>query len=103
MAKGARAQAKTAPADVGPPPDVVSPSPSVSDSSDIEDASNIDETHAEGSQDVSVSRLGSPVIPDGPESEDSVTCQWDDCGVVFTHLPTLISHIHNGEWILSTV
>ena len=31
------------------------------------------------------------------ESEDSVTCQWDDCGVVFTHLPTLIEHIHNGE------
>jgi len=31
------------------------------------------------------------------EPEDSVTCQWEDCGVVFTHLPTLIDHIHNGE------
>ena len=31
------------------------------------------------------------------DSEDTVTCLWDNCGVVFTHLPTLIDHIHNGE------
>ncbi|KAF9560434.1 hypothetical protein CPC08DRAFT_636598 [Agrocybe pediades] len=27
--------------------------------------------------------------------DDSVTCLWEDCGIVFTHLPTLISHIHD--------
>ncbi|KAF9240850.1 hypothetical protein BU15DRAFT_61181 [Melanogaster broomeanus] len=26
---------------------------------------------------------------------DTVTCLWEDCGVVFTHLPTLIEHIHS--------
>ncbi|KAJ6534669.1 hypothetical protein DFH09DRAFT_1249974 [Mycena vulgaris] len=28
------------------------------------------------------------------DSDDSVTCQWDSCGIVYTHLPTLIEHIH---------
>ncbi|KAJ7289067.1 hypothetical protein C8J57DRAFT_1430123 [Mycena rebaudengoi] len=28
------------------------------------------------------------------DSDDSVTCQWESCGIVFTHLPTLIEHIH---------
>lgn len=27
---------------------------------------------------------------------DAVTCLWDDCGEIFTHLPTLIDHIHKG-------
>jgi hypothetical protein len=30
-----------------------------------------------------------------------VTCLWDDCGVIFTHLPTLITHIHDGAFALS--
>ncbi|KAF8216826.1 hypothetical protein K438DRAFT_1901439 [Mycena galopus ATCC 62051] len=29
------------------------------------------------------------------DSDDSVTCQWESCGIVYTHLPTLIEHIHN--------
>ncbi|KXN90738.1 INO80 complex subunit 1 [Leucoagaricus sp. SymC.cos] len=44
------------------------------------------------------SRTGSQVPDEGDPNavpEDSVTCQWDDCGIVFTHLPTLIDHIHN--------
>ncbi|KAJ7698928.1 hypothetical protein B0H17DRAFT_1158232 [Mycena rosella] len=28
------------------------------------------------------------------DSDDSVTCQWDSCGIVYTHLPSLIDHIH---------
>ncbi|KAJ7091568.1 hypothetical protein B0H15DRAFT_778476 [Mycena belliarum] len=28
------------------------------------------------------------------DSDDSVTCQWDNCGIVYTHLPSLIDHIH---------
>lgn len=29
--------------------------------------------------------------------EDSATCIWGECGIVFTHLPSLIQHIHNGQ------
>lgn len=28
---------------------------------------------------------------------DTASCMWDDCGIVFTHLPTLIEHIHSGK------
>jgi hypothetical protein len=28
---------------------------------------------------------------------DSVTCQWEGCDLNFTHLSTLVDHIHNGE------
>lgn len=28
--------------------------------------------------------------------EDTMSCQWEECGKVFNHLPTLIEHIHNG-------
>lgn len=49
----------------------------------------------------SASRPGSPRDLDTIQLEDvesdSVTCLWDDCGLVFTHLPTLISHIHDGQ------
>ncbi|KAF8876614.1 hypothetical protein CPB84DRAFT_1795773 [Gymnopilus junonius] len=77
----------------------VSPEPSTSESSGVEDVSNMSELHGTGSFAVSASRPGSPmqVQPnaEGPETDDSVTCQWEDCGKVFTHLPTLIEHIHN--------
>ena len=40
----------------------------------------------------------------GEEREaDTMTCQWEDCGKVFSHLPTLIEHIHNGELRFSQV
>lgn len=53
-----------------------------------------------------LSRPASPSTPssdDGPRQEqmevppydDTATCMWDDCGMVFTHLPTLIEHIHS--------
>ena len=34
--------------------------------------------------------------------EDSATCIWGECGIVFTHLPSLIRHIHNGQFISRT-
>jgi len=37
-------------------------------------------------------------IPVEGDPEDSVTCEWGDCGSVFTHLPSLVDHIHNGEY-----
>jgi hypothetical protein len=50
------------------------------------------------------SRHGSPSAPlpvetlnGGTVEDDSVTCVWDNCGVVYTHLGTLIEHIHNGK------
>jgi hypothetical protein len=30
------------------------------------------------------------------DPDDVATCEWDNCGKVFDHLPTLIDHIHNG-------
>jgi len=59
-----------------------------SSDSSMEDASNISEIQPEAY----ASHPGSPT-----QSEDSVTCQWEDCGKVFTHLPTLIHHIHNDH------
>jgi hypothetical protein len=73
-------------------------SPSLSDSSLVNNASTLDEH-----PDVlgpSASRPGSPMRlhPHTLESDDSVTCQWEECGRVFTHLPALIEHIHHGEF-----
>ncbi|ETW76640.1 hypothetical protein HETIRDRAFT_239108, partial [Heterobasidion irregulare TC 32-1] len=31
------------------------------------------------------------------QGADTVTCQWEECGVVFNHLPTFIDHIHNDH------
>ncbi|OBZ73380.1 INO80 complex subunit 1 [Grifola frondosa] len=84
--------------------DSPSPSPSLqssprSDSSGIEDIGS----YGEPSDFVaSASRSGSPVQTDGypqaDESEiDTMMCQWEDCGRVFNHLPSLIEHIHNDH------
>ena len=35
--------------------------------------------------------------------EDSATCIWGECGIVFTHLPSLIHHIHNGQFITGII
>ncbi|KAF8883029.1 hypothetical protein BD779DRAFT_1541450 [Infundibulicybe gibba] len=75
------------------------PSPSMSESSAEEDVSNVSEQIS--SVGPSVSRPASPsasqtnVSQLDPTEEDSVTCEWDDCGRVYTHLPSLIEHIHN--------
>ncbi|KAF9487735.1 hypothetical protein BDN71DRAFT_1458177 [Pleurotus eryngii] len=49
----------------------------------------------------SISRPNSPDSShpgdEQPIVEDSVTCEWDGCGKVYTHLPTLIDHIHNDH------
>ena len=56
--------------------------------SPMEDASNIRETYG-----YSASHSGSLTL-------DSVSCQWEDCIEVFTHLETLTHHIHNGKFLL---
>ncbi|KAG5728474.1 Zinc finger protein [Termitomyces sp. T112] len=78
-------------------PSLRSPSPSFSESSGNEESMFLS-GNALGLG-PSASRPGSPRNPDTIHLEDvesdSVTCLWDDCGKVFTHLPTLISHIHD--------
>ncbi|KAF7301985.1 C2H2-type domain-containing protein [Mycena indigotica] len=32
---------------------------------------------------------------------DTVNCEWNDCGIVFGHLPTFIDHIQNSKLILA--
>jgi len=85
------------PQPMGPEVAVSPPSSPSSTSSADEDISNVSEVYGggEGSYAMSASRPESPSM-EGQETDDSVTCQWEDCGVVFTHLPTLINHIHNG-------
>lgn len=34
----------------------------------------------------------------GAGEEETVVCLWEDCGKLFTRLPTLIDHIHSGMW-----
>lgn len=85
-----------------------SPSPSLpsSPAGGVSDSSSDEEFGSYGGEAgdyaPSASRPGSPVTAEvsmmGEEQEaDTMTCQWEDCGKVFNHLPTLIDHIHNGE------
>lgn len=76
----------------GPPSE---PGKALSDSSDL-DASNVGEVAQEGPSMRSTPRARAAPMQVEFEPEDSVTCQWEDCGEVFVHLPTLIDHIHNG-------
>ena len=75
---------------------VTSLSPS---SSSMKDASNISEIQPE-TYGYSALHSGSPTQSGALDTEDSVSCQWEDCGKVFTHLATLIHHLHNGKFLL---
>ncbi|EGN97436.1 hypothetical protein SERLA73DRAFT_184144 [Serpula lacrymans var. lacrymans S7.3] len=79
-----------------PSPPPRSPSPSFSSVSIIDDD---DTSFSEGGDPgPSVSRPGSPAPAANAQEDqeaDTVTCLWDDCGIIFTHLPTLIDHIHH--------
>ncbi|KAG2126052.1 hypothetical protein DEU56DRAFT_823237 [Suillus clintonianus] len=73
---------------------VRSPSPVFSDSTVQQDDSSSDESLVQPS----VSQTGSPGPVNAEHGEaagsDTMTCLWDDCGVIFSHLPSLIEHIH---------
>ncbi len=82
-----------------------SPSPSLRSNTPLSDSSTDEDLvpypEASGDYGPSASRPGSPQTAEasmlGEEREaDTMTCQWEDCGKVFSHLPTLIEHIHNG-------
>ncbi|RPD56836.1 hypothetical protein L226DRAFT_574185 [Lentinus tigrinus ALCF2SS1-7] len=81
-----------------------SPSPSLRSSTDFSDSSDEDVgSYGEAVEYAgSASRPGSPVTADASmavedQEADTMTCQWEDCGKVFNHLPTLIDHIHNDH------
>ena len=83
-----------------------SPSPSLRSNTPFSDSSSDEDigSYGEGAEyGQSASRPGSPQTAEasmlGEEQEaDTMTCQWEECGKVFNHLPTLIDHIHNGEF-----
>jgi len=91
------------------------PSPSFSDSSADDSASTTSE-RAPKQETVDSNQVAPhvPITPSRPASRssassgvavqqefidaaygDTANCMWDDCGIVFTHLPTLIEHIHS--------
>lgn len=67
------------------------------------DSSEDEQTEHYG-QSLSVSRPTSPAMSQhdfqttaaSGTIEDIKACQWNDCGVIFAHLPSMIKHIHNG-------
>jgi hypothetical protein len=70
----------------------ISPPPNFSDSSDEEYIGPPEATSADaGTPDSNVGR--DAVAPD-----DVATCRWSDCGMTFTHLPSLVEHIQNGRY-----
>ncbi|OJA18531.1 hypothetical protein AZE42_06656 [Rhizopogon vesiculosus] len=79
-----------------PSPGFRSPSPAFSQASAQQDDSSADEMP--GAK-MTVSQSGSPAPASTKQEEvvgsDTMTCLWDDCGIVFSHLPSLIEHIHS--------
>ncbi|KAJ3749371.1 hypothetical protein DFH05DRAFT_1476467 [Lentinula detonsa] len=78
----------------------IAATPMISDSSDEENLVHEHDDVTNGFD--SISRFGSPSMSSVHESrpevdDDSVTCLWDDCGLVFTNLQVFIDHIHNGH------
>ncbi|CDO68517.1 hypothetical protein BN946_scf184998.g14 [Trametes cinnabarina] len=79
-----------------------SPSPSLPSSGGISDSSSDEEFGSGAEYGASASRPGSPVAAEATMAAeepqpDTMTCQWEDCGKVFDHLPTLIEHIHGDH------
>lgn len=80
-----------------PSPELRSPSPTFSQSSvQLDDDSSESEA---GDVTVPPGEHTASPGPSAPAAEpsDTVTCLWEDCGHVFSHLPTLIEHIHSGQ------
>ncbi|KAI6021016.1 hypothetical protein EDC04DRAFT_2734961 [Pisolithus marmoratus] len=75
-----------------------SPSPTFSQSSVVlDDSSSASEAGDLGA--CPAEDRGSPGPSSAPPANpgDTVTCLWEDCGHVFSHLPTLIEHIHSSH------
>lgn len=83
-----------------PAPAFRSPSPSFSQSSlkydDDSSESELGYAPTSALDETAASPGPSSTAPKAEQGADTVTCLWDDCGIVFTHLPTLIEHIHSS-------
>ncbi|KIM58018.1 hypothetical protein SCLCIDRAFT_1103425 [Scleroderma citrinum Foug A] len=80
-----------------PSPELRSPSPAFSQSS-----VQLDDDSSESEAGDTTALPGEDIVSPGPsapaaEPGDTVTCLWEDCGHVFSHLPTLIEHIHTSH------
>ena len=109
-ADGGQAAANTRPGDshqldrmerivYSPSPELRSPSPAFSQSS-----VQLDDDSSESEAGDATALPGEDIVSPGPsalaaEPGDTVTCLWEDCGHVFSHLPTLIEHIHTCQSI----
>lgn len=84
-----------------PAPPFRSPSPSFSQSSlkyeDDSSESELGYAPTSAPDETAASPGPSSTAPKAEQGVDTVTCLWDDCGIVFTHLPTLIEHIHSSK------
>ena len=87
-----------------------SPSPGIESSPSTDSSSDddlppvaYDEVSRPASPQPTEGQLGQFPVAAPAEGEDTMTCQWEDCGRVFDHLPSLIDHIHNGAWSGSAV
>lgn len=87
-----------------PSPGFRSPSPAFSQASAQQDDSSADEMP---SAQPTVTQSGSPGLASAEQEEvvgtDTMTCLWDDCGIVFSHLPSLIEHIHSSALMPTSV
>ena len=63
-------------------------------SSSVDDASNISEIQPETNGYSASQTTQSGAL----NTENIISCQWEDCSEMFTHLATLIDHIHNGKF-----
>ncbi|KAF8553046.1 hypothetical protein OG21DRAFT_1589739 [Imleria badia] len=81
-----------------PAPGFRSPSPTFSQSSLKYDDDSSEGEPGYAPPDDAAGTPGPPsAAPTAEQGVDTVTCLWDDCGIVFTHLPTLIEHIHSSH------
>ncbi|KAF8840111.1 hypothetical protein BDN67DRAFT_990511 [Paxillus ammoniavirescens] len=82
-----------------PSPGFRSPSPAFSQSSFKNDDDSSESEMGDATALAPAETTGSPgpssTAPAAEQGADTVTCLWEDCGIVFTHLPTLIEHIHS--------
>ncbi|TCD69634.1 hypothetical protein EIP91_006859 [Steccherinum ochraceum] len=81
-----------------------SPSPGPASDSGLSDSS-LDDQHRPANATHHLqpnSHPESPAAYAGPSTMqlpevETMDCQWEECGMVFSHLPTLIDHIHNDH------
>ncbi|KAI0065183.1 hypothetical protein BV25DRAFT_1822299 [Artomyces pyxidatus] len=73
----------------------ISPSPGPPSPASSSSTSSLDEDFPD--DEPASPTTGSLTAEPVDDATDSVTCQWDDCGILFHHLPTLIAHLKDDH------